>query len=53
MIYLAISLWPHLIAAAVIGLATGYVLGRMRVASRSGRAGNRTDPSAGASGGNP
>ncbi|MBP2152298.1 hypothetical protein J2126_005021 [Xanthobacter flavus] len=28
MIYLAIALWPYVIGAAVIGLATGYALGR-------------------------
>lgn len=28
MIYLAIALWPYLIGAAIIGLVTGYALGR-------------------------
>lgn len=28
MIYLAIALWPYVIGAAAIGLATGYALGR-------------------------
>jgi hypothetical protein len=28
MIYLVIALWPYVIGAAAIGLATGYALGR-------------------------
>lgn len=28
MIYLAVALWPYVLGAAVIGLATGYALGR-------------------------
>ncbi len=30
MIYLALSLWPHLLVAFIIGVVTGYALKRRR-----------------------
>ena len=35
MIYLALALWPHFLAALAIGLVTGYALGRQRPGRRA------------------
>ncbi len=38
MIYLALTLWPYLLAAGALGGLTGYVLARDLARKREGRA---------------
>ncbi|ABS69050.1 hypothetical protein Xaut_3826 [Xanthobacter versatilis] len=35
MIYLTLALWPYLLGAVGIGLATGYALGRLNPGRRA------------------